>query len=147
MALFSGGGAFFDPRNAPKKFVWVPFLRSFPGNWHINFFWGLRMGLFGWGAQACVEQVYVLFLSLIPMRQQKRWELEMHHSRLVGKPRDSWDSRRPKAVYTTPSMRTSWNTFPHFAFQALVSVIITMPITPNTTMASETWFCGLRPLV
>ena len=59
---------FLTPQIAPIKFMWVPFLHSFPGNEaHKLFFWGPQDGGFWVGGQKVyVEKVYVLFPSLIP---------------------------------------------------------------------------------
>ena len=43
----------------------VPFLRSFLGMRHINFFRGAKLGHFGWGAQKFyVEKVYVVHAAI-----------------------------------------------------------------------------------
>ena len=46
--------------------MWVPFLRSFPGNEAHKLFLGAQTGAFWVGGQKVyVERVYVLFLSSI----------------------------------------------------------------------------------
>ena len=58
-------GPVFDPQNPPKKFMWVPFLRPFPGNEaHTTFSWGPKSGVSGGGQKVYVEKVYVLSPSL-----------------------------------------------------------------------------------
>ena len=43
----------FWPQKSPKKFMWAPFLRPFPGNEaHKLFFWGPQLGCFGWGPKS-----------------------------------------------------------------------------------------------
>ena len=43
----------FDPKISPKKFMWVPFLRSFPGNEaHKLFAGGPEWGILGGGAKS-----------------------------------------------------------------------------------------------
>ena len=57
---------FLTPKPPPKKFMWVPLLRSFPGNEaHKLFSEGPRWGVLGGGQKAYVEKVHVLFPSLI----------------------------------------------------------------------------------
>ena len=52
------------PRLPPKKSMWVPFLRSFPGNEaHKLFSGGPKWGVSGGGPKVYVEKVYVLFPS------------------------------------------------------------------------------------
>ena len=51
-------------QNPPNEFMWVPFLRSFPGNEaDTHFFWGPKKAFF-WGGEVHVETVYVFFFSL-----------------------------------------------------------------------------------
>ena len=46
-------GPLFDPKTPRKCLCGSHFLRSFPGNEaHKFFFWGPRMGDFGWGAKS-----------------------------------------------------------------------------------------------
>ena len=46
-------GALFDPKIPPKKFMWVPVLRPFPGNEaHKLFPGGPKWGCFGWGPKS-----------------------------------------------------------------------------------------------
>ena len=53
------------PKIPPKKFMWVPFLRSFTGNEaHKLVCGGRKWEVFGGGQKAYVENVYVLFPSL-----------------------------------------------------------------------------------
>ena len=61
------GTPFLTPRIPPKKFMWVPFLCSFPKKIrHMNFFLGAQNGGFwGGGQKVYVEKVYVLFPSPI----------------------------------------------------------------------------------
>ena len=55
------GAPFLTPKFPPKKFMWVPFLRSFPGNEaHKLFFWGSKRGVLGGGQKVYVENVYVV---------------------------------------------------------------------------------------
>ena len=59
-------GPLLTPKFPPKKFMWVPFLRPFPGTEvHKLFSGGGQMGCFGWGQKVYVEKVYVLFRSPI----------------------------------------------------------------------------------
>ena len=59
------GAPFLTPKLAPKKFMWVPFLRSFPGNEaHKLFSGGPKRGVLGGGQKVHVEKVYCSFLSL-----------------------------------------------------------------------------------
>ena len=58
------GTPFLTPKIPPKKFMWVPFLRSFPGNEaHKLFSGGPNWGVLGGGQKVYVEKVYMLFLS------------------------------------------------------------------------------------
>ena len=58
------GTPFLTPKSPPKKFMWVPFLRPFPGNEaHKLFSGGPTSGVLGGGRKVYVEKVYVLFLS------------------------------------------------------------------------------------
>ena len=53
-----------DPKIPPKKFMWVPFWRPFPGNEaHKLFSGGPKWGVLGGGQKVYAEKVYVLFLS------------------------------------------------------------------------------------
>ena len=50
------------PKNRPKKIMWVPFLRSFPGDEaHQLFAGGPKWGVLGGGQEVYVEKVYELF--------------------------------------------------------------------------------------
>ena len=50
------------PKIPPKKFMWVPFLRPFPGNEAHKLFSGVQNGgVLGGGQKVYVEKVYVLF--------------------------------------------------------------------------------------
>ena len=40
----SFGTPFLTPKIPPKMFMWVPFLRSFPGKEAHKFFWGSKKG-------------------------------------------------------------------------------------------------------
>ena len=46
------GTPFLAPKIRPRKFMWVPFLPSFPGNQAQIFFRGPENGGFGWGAKS-----------------------------------------------------------------------------------------------
>ena len=60
------GPRFSRPRSPEKVYVYVPLLRSFPGNEaHKLFSGGPKSGVLGGGQKVYVEKVYVLFLSLI----------------------------------------------------------------------------------
>ena len=63
------GTPFLTPKIPPKKFMWVPFSRSFPGN-EANkpFSGGPQLGVSGGGQKVYVEKIYVLFPSLIGVR-------------------------------------------------------------------------------
>ena len=68
------GTPFLTPKNPSKKFMWVSFLRPFPGNEaHKLFFWGPKMGCFGWVLKKFMLKkfIYVLFRSpkLLLLRQ------------------------------------------------------------------------------
>ena len=72
-----------SPKIPPKKFMWVPLLRSFPGNEaHKFFFWGVLGG----GQKVYVEKVYVLCPSpkeiMLPMWKCCFFNLTASHSRL-----------------------------------------------------------------
>ena len=57
-------GPIFDPQNPPKKFMWVPLLRSFPGNEARKLFsGGPKWGVLGGGHKVYAEKVYVLVPS------------------------------------------------------------------------------------
>ena len=62
------GTPFLTPKLPLKKFLWVLFLRSFPGNEAhklFSFFLGVQNGVFWVGGQRVyVEKVYVLVLCL-----------------------------------------------------------------------------------
>ena len=59
------GTPFLTPKIAPKKFMWVPFLRPFPGNEaHKLFLGGPEWGVSGGMQKVYVEKVYVLFPAL-----------------------------------------------------------------------------------
>ena len=59
------GTLFLTSKIRPKKFMWVPFLHSFPGNEaHKLFSGGPEWGVLGGGQKVYVEKVYVLFPSL-----------------------------------------------------------------------------------
>ena len=52
----------FDPKNPPKKFMWVPFCVLSQEMRHINFLsGGPKWGGLGGGQKVYVEKVYVLF--------------------------------------------------------------------------------------
>ena len=56
---------FLTPTIPPKKFMWVPFLRSFPGNEAHEFFLGVQKGAFGWGAKKfMLKEFMCLFCPL-----------------------------------------------------------------------------------
>ena len=58
------GTPFLTPKIPPKKFMWVPFLRPFPGNEaHKLFSGGPKWGVLGGGQKVYVEKVYVPFRS------------------------------------------------------------------------------------
>ena len=59
-------GPRFGPPESPEKvYVYVPLLRSFPGNEaHKLFSGGPNLGVLGGGQKVYVEKVYVLFPSL-----------------------------------------------------------------------------------
>ena len=61
--------------------MWVPILRSFPGNEaHPNFFsGGPKWGVLGGGHKVYVEKVYVLYLSLILMTWDDRLLFQIQH--------------------------------------------------------------------
>ena len=60
------GTPFLTPKIPPKKFMWVLFLRSFPGNEaHKLFSRGPKWGVSGGVLKVYVEKVYVLFPPLI----------------------------------------------------------------------------------
>ena len=48
------GTPFLDPNIPPKKLMWVPFWRPFPGNEAHKpfFFWGPKIDCFGWGPKS-----------------------------------------------------------------------------------------------
>ena len=55
----------FDTKIPPKKFMWVPFLRSFPGNETRKLFsGGPKWRVLGGDQKVYVEEVYVLLPSL-----------------------------------------------------------------------------------
>ena len=58
---------FFNPKIPPKKFLQVPFWRSFPGNEAHKLFFsgGLGFGVLEWGPKVHVEKVYCSSLSPI----------------------------------------------------------------------------------
>ena len=59
------GTPFLTPKIPPKKFLWVTFLRSFPGNEaHKLFSGGPKWGVLGGGQKVYVERVYMLFPPL-----------------------------------------------------------------------------------
>ena len=49
------GTPFWTPQVSPKKFMWVPFLRPFPGNEAHHFFLGAQNGVFWVGAKKFYE--------------------------------------------------------------------------------------------
>ena len=58
------GPPFLTPKILPKKFMWVLFLRPFPGNEaHKLFSGGPNWSVLGGGQKVYVEKVYVLFRS------------------------------------------------------------------------------------
>ena len=58
------GTPFLTPQIPPKKFMWVPFLRTFLGNNAQKLFsWGPKWGGLGGGQKVYVEKVYVFFRS------------------------------------------------------------------------------------
>ena len=64
------GPPFWPPRSPEKVYVYVPLLRSFPGNEaHKLFSGGPKWGVLGGDRKVYVEKVYVLFLSLTRPRQ------------------------------------------------------------------------------
>ena len=68
-------GPLFDPPNRPEKvYVYVPLLRSFPGNEaHKLFSGGPKWGVLGGGQKVYVEKVYVLFPSPIAVPKKTPW--------------------------------------------------------------------------
>ena len=59
------GPRFGPPKSPEKVYVYVPLLRSFPGNEaHKLFSGGPNLGVLGGGHKVYVEKVYVLFPSL-----------------------------------------------------------------------------------
>ena len=61
------GTPFLTPKFPLKKFMWVPLLRSFPGNEaHKLFPGGPKWGVLGGRQKVYVEKVYVLFLFWSP---------------------------------------------------------------------------------
>ena len=59
------GPRFGPPKSPEKVYVYVPLLRSFPGNEaHKLFLGGPKSGVLGGGQKVYVEKVYVLFPSL-----------------------------------------------------------------------------------
>ena len=62
------GTPFLSPKSPPKKFVWAPLLRSFPGNEaHKHFLGGgaKTAGVLGQGANVYVDKVYVFCCPLL----------------------------------------------------------------------------------
>ena len=59
------GAPFLAPKIPPKKFMWAPFLRPFPGNEaHKLFSGGPNWGVLGGGPKVYVEQMYVLLKKI-----------------------------------------------------------------------------------
>ena len=53
---------------------WGPFLCSFPGNGHINFFLGPKVGfLCGWGAKRFVLKTFLCFFCPLPKMPLAHW--------------------------------------------------------------------------
>ena len=56
------GAPFLAPKIPPKKFMWVPFLRPFPGNEaHKFFFLGAQIGVFRVGAKMFMLKKFMCF--------------------------------------------------------------------------------------
>ena len=112
----------FGPKIAPKYFMWVPFLRPFPGN-HPNeayklFFWGPKWGVLGGGQKVYVQKVYVL--SLFPMdegrkdRVVKRGACDCRDRCISTNARSmsiTKDSSRLRCFFAPPSMRNRRSQF------------------------------------
>ena len=68
------GPHFWPPQIPPKNFMWVPFLRSFPGNdSHKLFSGGPKGGVLDGGQKAYVDKVYTLRPWLQCAICQKGW--------------------------------------------------------------------------
>ena len=58
------GTPFLTPKIPPKKFMWVPFLRPFPGNEaHKYFFLGAQNGVFWLGAKKFMLKKFMCFFG------------------------------------------------------------------------------------
>ena len=77
--------------------MWVPFLRSFPGNEaHKLSSWGPEMGRLGWGGQKVyVDKVYLLFGSLHYKARQLRWAKLANRQSLVFSERSQLSQATP----------------------------------------------------
>ena len=59
------GACFAPPKSPEKVYVYVPLLRSFPGNEAHKLFSGVpKLGVLAGGQKVYVEKVYVFFPSL-----------------------------------------------------------------------------------